>query len=84
LGYISGTRPLGTDVFIIAFSNRKACRGTGEVEEDSDRFSIQVGHRYFGILAYENCDSFTRELCDGFAEGVNAWILEIARNSRNG
>ncbi|HOV33906.1 MAG TPA: penicillin acylase family protein [Candidatus Hydrogenedens sp.] len=57
-------------------ANGKLAEVLGESEENSDRFSIQVGHRYFGTLAYENCDPFTRELCDGFAEGVNSWILE--------
>ncbi len=48
----------------------------GEKEEESDKLSLQLGHKLYGVLAYQNCDMFTKELCEGFAEGVNAWILE--------
>jgi len=57
-------------------ANGKLSEVLGESEELSDRFSIQVGHRRFGSLAYSNCDSLTRDICEGFAEGVNTWILE--------
>ena len=57
-------------------ANGRLSEVLGEKEEESDRFSIQAGHRYYGALAYSNCDPTTKELCEGFVEGVNLWILE--------
>lgn len=75
-GYIQAQDHWEPMLLSYRLANGRLAEVLGESEENSDRFSIQVGHRYFGTLAYENCDPFTRELCDGFAEGVNSWILE--------
>ncbi len=57
-------------------ANGKLAEVLGEGEEESDKLSLQFGHKHYGLLAYQNCDLLTRELCEGFAEGANAWILE--------
>ncbi len=75
-GYVQAQDHWESMLLSYRLANGKLSEVLGESEEESDRFSIQVGHRYYGALAYANCDSTTKELCDGFAEGVNSWILE--------
>ncbi|MGC8739422.1 MAG: penicillin acylase family protein [Candidatus Hydrogenedens sp.] len=75
-GYVQAQDHWESMLLSYRLANGKLSEVLGAGEEASDRFSIQAGHRYYGMLAYNNCDSTTRELCDGFAEGVNSWILE--------
>jgi len=75
-GYVQAQDHWESMLLSYRLANGRLSEVLGEGEEASDRFSIQAGHRYYGILAYNNCDPTTRELCEGFAEGVNSWILE--------
>lgn len=75
-GYVQAQDHWETMLLSYRLANGRLSEVLGVGEEESDRFSIQVGHRYYGMLAYNNCDSITKELCEGFVEGVNLWILE--------
>ncbi len=75
-GYVQAQDHWESMLLSYRLANGKLAEVLGESEAESDRFSIQVGHRYYGTLAYNNCDPTTRDLCEGFAEGVNSWILE--------
>ncbi|MEX2016405.1 MAG: penicillin acylase family protein, partial [Candidatus Hydrogenedentales bacterium] len=48
----------------------------GEAFVASDTLAIQLGHGDLARAVYDNADPITRELCEGFALGVNTWLLE--------
>ncbi|MCC6491151.1 MAG: penicillin acylase family protein [Candidatus Hydrogenedentes bacterium] len=43
---------------------------------DSDEFSLKVGHLASAMSAYPLADPVTRDLCEGFALGVNTWLVD--------
>ncbi|HIJ65621.1 MAG TPA: penicillin acylase family protein [Candidatus Hydrogenedentes bacterium] len=47
----------------------------GETYADSDAFSLMMGHGELAAEALANADLLTRDLCEGFAEGVNSWLV---------
>ncbi len=57
-------------------ANGRAAEVYGEEFAASDEFSIKMGHADLAMAAYPYADAVTRDLCDGFALGVNAWIVE--------
>lgn len=48
----------------------------GEAFAASDALALQLGHGDLAREVYGNADPITRELCEGFALGVNTWLLE--------
>jgi len=56
----------------------RAAEVWGEAYADSDAFSIRLGHSRLAQQALDSADSLTRDLCDGFALGVNAWLADNA------
>jgi acyl-homoserine-lactone acylase len=56
--------------------NGRASEIYGETYVDSDTFSLVMRHRDLAREAYELSDTLTRDLCDGFAQGVNSWMME--------
>ena len=57
-------------------ANGRASEIYGESYVDSDTFSLVMRHRDLAREAYELSDSLTRDLCAGFAQGVNSWMME--------
>lgn len=55
-------------------ANGRAAEVKGEPYAQSDEFAIRMGHARLATRALEEADEVTRELCIGFALGVNAWI----------
>lgn len=46
----------------------------GEEAAASDAFALRMGHGQLAERALAELDDVTRELCEGFALGVNAWL----------
>lgn len=57
-------------------ANGRAAEVYGEEYALSDEFSLKMGHADLAFAAYPYADAVTRDLCDGFALGVNAWIVD--------
>ena len=54
----------------------RAAEILGEPYAASDEFAILMGHGDLAMAMYPNLDPITRDLCEGFALGVNAWLLD--------
>ncbi len=48
----------------------------GAAYADSDAFSLKMGHARLAKEVYPTLDPVTREICEGFSMGVNAWISD--------
>lgn len=48
----------------------------GEGMAASDEFSLKMGHADLAAQALAGADPLTRDLCEGFALGINAWVIE--------
>ncbi|MDZ4858100.1 MAG: penicillin acylase family protein, partial [Candidatus Hydrogenedentes bacterium] len=57
-------------------ANGRAAEVYGEEYAASDEFSLKVGHADLALAAFPYADAITRDLCGGFALGVNAWLVE--------
>lgn len=53
----------------------RAAEVAGESYAESDAFSIKISNAEQSSIAMERADPITRDLCEGFALGINAWIL---------
>jgi len=50
----------------------------GEGYAQSDAFALRMGHAALAAAAFTQADALTRELCEGFALGFNAWLADNA------
>jgi len=57
-------------------ANGRAAEIYGEDFAASDEFSLKMGHADLALAAFPYVDAITRDLCTGFALGVNAWLIE--------
>jgi len=57
-------------------ANGRGAEVFGESMAESDEFALKLGHGMLARSAFPNLDPLTRDLCAGFATGVNAWIVE--------
>lgn len=57
-------------------ANGRAAEVFGEEFAASDEFSLKMGHALLAQQALANADPITRDLCNGFALGVNAWLVD--------
>ncbi|NUM52453.1 MAG: penicillin acylase family protein [Candidatus Hydrogenedentes bacterium] len=57
-------------------ANGRAAEVYGEEYALSDEFSLKMGYADLALAVYPYADAITRDLCNGFALGVNAWIIE--------
>lgn len=48
----------------------------GEAFAESDAFAIKIANAQVSSTALAAADPMTRDLCEGFALGINAWILD--------
>lgn len=53
----------------------RAAEVAGEAFAESDAFSIRIDNAEQSAIAFGQADPQTRDLCEGFALGINAWIL---------
>jgi acyl-homoserine-lactone acylase len=62
-------------------ANGRAAEVLGESYVESDSFAQVMRYRENAQRAYETADAVTVDLCEGFAQGVNAWILEHPKST---
>ena len=62
-------------------ANGRAAEVLGEPYVESDSFAQVMRYRENAQRAYETADAITVDLCEGFAQGVNAWILEHPKDT---
>ncbi len=75
-GYAQAADHIEPMLFAYRVANGRAAEIAGEAWAESDAFSIAMGHARLGGAALNRLDPFTRELCGGFAQGVNAWLYD--------
>ena len=75
-GYAQAEDHLETMLLAYRYANGRAAEVLGEAFAASDQFSRKLGHRVLAEAALANADAVTRDLCAGFALGVNAWMLD--------
>ncbi|MEK7793161.1 MAG: penicillin acylase family protein, partial [Candidatus Hydrogenedentota bacterium] len=56
----------------------------GETYASSDEFALQMAHSDLAQAAYSGADDVTRDLCEGFALGVNSWLFEQGEGAPRG
>lgn len=57
-------------------ANGRAAEVFGEFYAKSDEFSLKMAHARLAREALANVDPLTLDVCEGFALGVNTWIVE--------
>lgn len=62
-------------------ANGRAAEVFGEAYAPSDEFSLKMGHAMLARSAFDHLDAATRDICEGFAMGVNAWIVDHAEQA---
>ncbi len=77
-GYAQAEDHLEAMLAAYRVANGRAAEVFGESYADSDEFSLKMGHAALAHDVYESLDPLTRDLCEGFAMGVNAWLVEHA------
>lgn len=80
LGYVFGYAQAEDhlEAMLIAYRavNGRAAELLGEAFAQSDAFSISMGHARLAEAAMQVVDPVTRDLCQGFALGVNAYMAD--------
>ena len=57
-------------------ANGRASEIYGEAFIESDTLALRMRHADLANQAYKSLDKITQHLCEGFASGVNSWIIE--------
>ena len=76
LGYAQAEDGIETVLVAYRVANGRASEIFGDSFVSSDEFAIRMGHAAMARGAYERMDDQTRDLCEGFALGVNAWLWD--------
>ena len=77
-GYAQAEDHLEAMLLAYRVANGRAAEVFGEYFAQSDEFALKMGHAMLARDAFPSLDPVTRDLCEGFAIGVNAWIVERA------
>ena len=75
-GYAHAEDHLETMLMAYRVANGRAAEVWGRRAAASDEFAIRMNHAGLARRAYLDADAATRDLCEGFALGVNTWLLE--------
>ncbi len=75
-GYAQAQDHLEPMLLAYRLANGRASEVLGPETADADRLSIRLNHAGLAREAYHTADAVTRDLCEGFALGVNTWITE--------
>ncbi len=75
-GYAQAEDRLETLMRAYRIATGRAAAVFGPDYADSDAFALKMGHSELAEHALENAPPLTRDLCEGFALGVNAWIAD--------
>lgn len=57
-------------------ANGRAAEVFGRYFAESDEFALKMGHGMLARSAFPGLDPLTQDVCEGFALGVNAWLVE--------
>ena len=57
-------------------ANGTAAEVMGEGYAASDEYALKLGHAELARSLWPQVDELTRALCEGFARGVNAWMVD--------
>ena len=72
-GYAQAEDHLAPMLMAYRIANGRAAEVFGEGFAASDEFAIRMGHADLAADALRSADPVTRDLCEGFALGANAW-----------
>ena len=75
-GYAQAEDHLEAMLLAYRMANGRAAEVLGEALAASDELAIRLAHADLAYEAYGRADAVTLDLCEGFAQGVNAWLLE--------
>ncbi len=75
-GYAQAEDHLESMLLAYRVANGRAAEVMGEPYAQSDEFALKMRHTALARAAYGSLDPLTRDLCEGFAVGVNAWLVE--------
>lgn len=75
-GYAQSEDHLEDMLFAYRVANGRAAEVFGERFAESDTFALMMRHRDLAEAAYPQLDQVTKDLCEGFALGVNSWIVD--------
>ena len=77
-GYAQAEDHLEAMLLAYRSANGRAAEVLGEAYAKQDEFALMMCHARLAREAFDAADPTTKELCAGFALGVNAWIAEHA------
>lgn len=75
-GYAQAEDHLEAMLMAYRIANGRAAEVLGESHAQSDAFAIKMGHARIARETLAQADAVTRDLCEGFALGVNAWLVD--------
>ena len=80
-GYAQAEDHLEAMLAAYRIANGRAAEVFGESYAASDEFSLKMGHAALARNIYASLDPLTQDLCEGFAMGVNSWLVEHAEQA---
>ena len=75
-GYAQAEDHLEPMLLAYRVANGTAAAALGERFVESDVFSVKMCHASLAVVAFDEAAPLTRALCEGFAVGVNTWMVE--------
>lgn len=75
-GYAQAEDRLEAVIRAYRIATGRAAAVFGPDYADSDAFALKMGHGDLAVWALESAPPLTRDLCEGFALGINAWIAD--------
>lgn len=75
-GYAQAEDHLAEMLVAYRIANGRASEIFGENYVPSDEFALKMGHAKLAQRALAEAGAVTRDLCEGFALGVNSWLVE--------
>ncbi len=75
-GYAQAEDRIETLLLAYRMANGRLAAVLGPAYAPSDAFSIKMNHARLAEAALAQADPVTRDLCEGFALGINSWIVD--------
>ena len=75
-GYAQAEDRIETLLLAYRMANGRLAAVLGPAYAESDAFSVKMNHARLAQQAFEQADPVTRDLCEGFALGVNSWLVD--------
>ena len=75
-GYAQAEDHIETLLLAYRMANGRLAAVLGPAYAESDAFSIKMNHSRLAEAALDQADPVTRDLCDGFALGINSWLVD--------